>query len=104
LRDDRDDRSTRYLDAALEEDGTLRITGHDRGPGVSEFFGEAITSSEGSTSSPPGRVPALIRLLGGHDGDHLLTLLAAYHQRGGGQISDVMKHPDLAADFSNWHR
>jgi hypothetical protein len=52
---------------------------------------------------PPGRVPALIRLLGGHDRDDLLTLLAAYHQRDGGQISDVMKHPDVAADFSNWH-
>jgi hypothetical protein len=45
-RDDRDDRGTRYLDAALEEDGTLRITGHDQGPRVSEFFGAAITSYE----------------------------------------------------------
>ena len=103
LRDDRDDRGTHYLDAALEEDGTLRITGHDQGPGVSQFFGEAITSYQWVYVVAPGRVPALIRLLGGHDGDDLLTLLAAYHQRGGGQINDVMKHPDVAADFSNWH-
>ena len=46
LRDDRDDRGTRYLDAALEEDGTLRITGHDQDPRVSEFFGAASTSYE----------------------------------------------------------
>jgi hypothetical protein len=31
------------------------------------------------------------------------TLLGDYHQRAGGQLSDMMKHPDLAADFSNWH-
>jgi hypothetical protein len=46
LRDDRDDRGTHYEDAALEHDGTLRITGHDQGPGVSEFWGDAITSYE----------------------------------------------------------
>lgn len=34
LRDDRYDRGTRYLDAAIEQDGTLRITGHDQGVGV----------------------------------------------------------------------
>jgi len=103
LRNDRDDRGTRYLDAALEEDGTLRITGHDQGPGVSEFFGEAITSYEWVYVVAPGRVPALIRLLDGHDGDDVLALLAAYQQRAGGQISDMMKHPEVAADFSNWH-
>jgi hypothetical protein len=31
LRDERDDRGTHYLDAVLERDGTLRITGHDVG-------------------------------------------------------------------------
>ena len=52
LRDERDDRGTRHLDAALEEDGTLRITGRDQGPRVSEFWGEAITSYDWPTSSP----------------------------------------------------
>jgi len=103
LRDDRDDRGTRHLDAALEDDGTLRITGHDLGPRVSEFFGEAITSYEWVYIVAPDRVSALIRLLGGHDGDDALALLIAYHQREGGQISDLMKHPDVAAAFSNWH-
>jgi hypothetical protein len=31
LRDDRDDRGNHHLAAALETDGTLRITGHDQG-------------------------------------------------------------------------
>jgi hypothetical protein len=104
LRDDRDDRGTHYQCAALEQDGTLRITGHDQGPGVSEFFGRNITSYEWAYIVAPGRVRALIRLLGGHDGDNVLALVAAYHQCAGGQISDIMNHPDVTAHFSNWHR
>jgi hypothetical protein len=103
LRDDRDDRGTRYLDAALEEDGTLRITGQDQGLRVSEFFGAAITSYEWVYLVAADRIPALNRLLGGHDGDDVLALLADCHQRAGGQISDIMNHPDVTAHFSNWH-
>jgi hypothetical protein len=103
LRNDRDDRGTRYQDAALEHDGTLRITGHDQGPRVSEFWGDAITSYEWVYLVACDRTPALIRLLGGHDGDDVLALLAAYHQRAGGQISDILNHPDVTAHFSNWH-
>jgi hypothetical protein len=102
LRDERDDRGTRHLDAALEQDGTLRITGHDQGPRVSEFWGEAITSYEWVYVVAANRIPALIRLLDGGD-DDVLALLAACHQRPGGQIGDLMNHPDVAADFSNWH-
>jgi len=68
LRDDCDDRGTHHRqDAALQADGTLRITGHDQGPGVSEFFGAAITSYEWVYLVAADRIPALIRLLGGHD-------------------------------------
>ena len=104
LRDDRDDCGTHHQDAALDQDGTLRITGHDQGPGVSEFFGGDITCYEWVYMVAPDRVPALVTLLGGHDdGDDVLALLAAYHQRTGGQISDIMNHPDVTAHFSNWH-
>jgi hypothetical protein len=90
-------------DAALEEDCTLRITGHDRGVRVSEFFGAAITSYEWVYLVAADRIPALIRLLGGHDGDDVLALLAGYHQLADRQISDIMNHPDVTAHFSNWH-
>jgi hypothetical protein len=93
----------RHLDAALQADGTLRITGHDQGLRVSEFFGAAIATYEWVYAVAADRMPALIRLLGGHDGDDVLTLLAACHQRAGGQISDIMSHPDVTAHFSNWH-
>jgi hypothetical protein len=51
---------------------------------VSEFWGDAITSYEWVYLVAPDRIPALVRLLGGHDGDDVLALLAAYHQRAGG--------------------
>jgi hypothetical protein len=51
----------------------------------------------------PGRVSGFVRLLGGQEEDDVLTLLAAYHQRAGGQLGDLMQHPDVAAHFSNWH-
>lgn len=75
LRNDRDGRGTRYEDAALEHDGTLRITGHDQEPRVSEFWGDAITSYEWVYLVACDRIPALIRLLGGHDGDDAIALL-----------------------------
>ena len=103
LRNDRDDRGTRYQDAALEHDGTLRITGHDQGLRVSEFWGKAITSYEWVYLVAADRIPALIRLLGSHDGDDVLALLAACHQRTDGQLSDILNRPDVTAHFSNWH-
>jgi hypothetical protein len=93
LRDESDDRGTRHLDAVLVHDGTLRVTGHDQGPRVSDFWGEAITSYEWVYIIATDRIPALLRLVGGHDGDDVLALLAAHHQLPGGQISDLMTHP-----------
>jgi hypothetical protein len=103
LRDERDDGGTRHLDAVLEHDGTLRITGHDQGPRVSDSWGEAITSYDWVYVIAADRIPALPTVLGGQDGDDVLALLAAYHQRAGGQLDDLMTHPDVAAEFSNWH-
>lgn len=102
LRDDHDDGGTRHLDATLEHDGTLRITGHDHGPRVSDFWGAGITSYDWVYVIAADRVPALLTVLSGHDGDDVLALLAAYHHAGG-QLDDLMTHPDVAAQFSNWH-
>jgi hypothetical protein len=103
LRDERDDRGTRYLDAALEEDGTLRVTGKDQGLGVSDFWGEAITCYDWVYVIAPDRIPALLTVLGGHDGDDVLAFVAAYYQRADRQLEDLLTCPDVAAEFSNWH-
>ena len=103
LRDTRNDRGIQLEAAQLEDDGTLRVTGHHTGPGVSEFFGDAITSYDWAYVIASDRVGILFTLLGGHAGDDVLDLLAIYHDQHGGQINDLLGGPQVAATFSNWH-
>ena len=104
LRDVRDDRGTQLEAAQLDHDGTLRVTGHHTGPGVSEFFGDAITSYDWAYVIAPDRVGILFTLLGGGQaGDDVLDLLATYHDQHGGQMNDLLRGPQVAAAFSNWH-
>ena len=104
LRDTRDDRGTQLEAAQLDDDGTLRVTGHHTGPGVSEFFGDAITSYDWAYVIAPDRVGILFTLLGGGQaGDDVLDLLATYHDQHGGQMNDLLRGPQVAAAFSNWH-
>jgi hypothetical protein len=103
LRDIRDGGGARLETAQIEDDGTLRIIGHDTGPRVTEFFGQAITSYEWVYVVAPGKVDALIRLLDGAEGDDLLDALAAYYQQHGGQLSELLCSPEVAAQFDNWH-
>jgi hypothetical protein len=103
LRDVRDDKGWQFEAAQLEADGTLRITGHDQGPGVSEAFGAGITSYEWAWVVAPDRVEVLLRHMGGGDGADVLKVLAAYHEQAGGRISSLLRSSDIGAEFSNWH-
>jgi hypothetical protein len=103
LRDTRNERGTQFEAAQIDNDGTLRVTGHHTGPGVSEFFGAAITSYDWTYVIAPERVGTLLTLLGGHAGDDVLDRLAAYHDQHGGRVDDLLRGPQVAADFSNWH-
>ena len=103
LRDIRDGGGTRLETAQIEDDGTLRITGHDTGPRVTEFFGTAITSYEWVYVVAPAKADTLLRLLGGGEGDDVLDALATYYQQHGGQLSEFLRGPEIAADFDNWH-
>src|SRR5215831_5777377 len=73
LRDERDGPDSRYLEAYLDDQGSLRIDGQDLGPATT------VVSPEGEYES--GRViraehlPELLRLLGGAAGDDILELL-----------------------------
>jgi hypothetical protein len=82
LRDTRNDRGAQFEAAQLEDDETLRVTGHHTGSGVSEFFGDAITSYDWAYVIAPDRVGTLFNLLGGQTGDDVLNLLATYHTAG----------------------
>ena len=102
LRDGRNDRGTQFEAAQLDDDGTLHVTGHHTGPGVSEFFGDAITSYDWAYVIAPDRVGSLFTLLGGQAGGDVLGLLATYHDQHGGQMNDLLRSPQVAATFSNW--
>ncbi len=94
LRDTHNDRGTQF---------EARVTGHHIGPGVSEFFGDAITSYDWAYVIAPDRVGTLLTLLGGRAGDDVLDLPATCHDQHGGQINDLLRSPQVAATFSNWH-
>ena len=102
LRDIHDDRGTQFEVAQIENDGTLRVMGHDTGPRVTEFFGDAITNYEWVYVIAPERIDALLRMLGADHSDDALAALAAYHQLNGGQISELLRGPEVAARFDNW--
>src|SRR6476619_1018999 len=63
LREVRDSGGRQFEEAALENDGTVRIIGEDQGPGVSGFFGSSIDNYEWVYVVPPDRVPILIAKL-----------------------------------------
>src|SRR5215472_3179188 len=100
LRETRNERGTQFEAAQIDDDGTLRVTGHHTGPGVSEFFGAAITSYDWAYVIAPDRVGTLLTLLGGHAGDDVLDRLAAYHDQYGGRVNDLLRGPQVAAKFS----
>ena len=51
---------------------------------------------------PAGRVPNLVGALGGRSGDDVLDLLARYYERSRGRIGDLLRRPEVAAEFGNW--
>jgi hypothetical protein len=104
LRDSGDDRGSQLEVATLEVDGTLRISGHDQGAGVSAFFGPEIHSYEWMYVIPADRIGGLVTILGGASDSDVLALLAAYHEQNRGQLGPLLRHPEVRAEFSNWHR
>ncbi len=103
LQDAHDDRGTLFEAAQMEDDGTLRVVGHDTGSRVSEFFGTGITSYEWVYVVPPGRVTVLIQARGAEQDNDVLDALASHYQQHGGQISELLRSPEIAAQFSTWH-
>jgi hypothetical protein len=102
LRNTRDQRGTQFELAQFEDDGTLRIVGHDTGPQVSEAFGADITSYEWQYVLTPDRVGRLLAALGGHEGDDVLAALRSYYDEHDGRIHALLTSPDVAASLSTW--
>jgi hypothetical protein len=76
LKSIRDDQGTQYLGVNREPNGGLKITGHDLGSGVSEFWG-SWSEYEYEYRIEPGDIAALVTALGGRPGDDPIELLQA---------------------------
>jgi hypothetical protein len=74
LREEHSGRDRRWLDAYIDGEGSLVISGHDLGPATAVMSDER--EYEWSHTFPPSSLPLLLSALGGTEGDDLLDLLA----------------------------
>ena len=103
LRELRDAGGTRSLTARRREDGAIVIEGQDLGPGVEAVFGPGLNEYEWAWMIGPDAFPAAIEALGGHEGDDLLGLLAAWSVcHGGADPGSHCKDAGVVIDF--WNR
>src|SRR5262245_16010047 len=103
LRDSREQNDLQFEQAGVDSDGALWVLGHDQGPRVSSFLGTTITSYEWVYVVAPECVNNLIAALGGTPGDDVLGLLADYHTKNRGRLDGLLRSPQVAAQFDNWH-
>jgi hypothetical protein len=75
LREERSGRDRRWLDAYIDAEGNLVISGHDLGPATAVMSDEH--EYEWSHTFPTSSLPLLLSALGGTDGEDLLDLLAS---------------------------
>ena len=85
LRDFRDSRGHRFLEATRREDGGIAIDGQDLGDGVEEAFGAGLTEYEWAWRIEPQDVPAAVAALGGHEADDPMRVLEAWFSGHGGK-------------------
>jgi hypothetical protein len=74
MRDLRDERGARYLEARRRDHGGIAIEGHDLGRGV-EVMDPGLREYEWAWTIAPDGVPSAIEALGGKEGDDPLRLL-----------------------------
>ena len=77
LREEHSAGGSRYLQARITETGDLRIEGQDLGRDVEAVWGAGLREYEWVITVRATHLPQLIAVLGGMDGDNILSLLAA---------------------------
>jgi hypothetical protein len=103
LRDVHGSGGSQFEEAVLEDDGTVRVTGVDEGPGVSGFFGASISNYDWVYVVPPDRVPVLIAQLGGKADSDVLDLIAEFFAKAGSsQLGELLRASPVSARFDNW--
>lgn len=101
LRSTSDASGTRFLEARLDADGTLRIEGQDLGPGVSAVFGAGLTEYEWWWRLPADAVPDAVAALGGAPGDEPLAVLRAWFDANGVDPGSALRDAGLPVAFDS---
>jgi hypothetical protein len=101
LRSTSDASGSRFLEARLDADGTLRIEGQDLGPGVSAVFGPGLTEYEWWWRLPADAVPAAVAALGGSPGDDPLLVLRAWFAQHGVDPGSALREAALPIAFDS---
>ncbi len=101
LRAEHDGDDHRYLDAHLDSNGDLHISGQDLGPGTAlvgndgEYEWEKVIAKED--------IPALLTLLNASvDADILEELAARYTGRGSYELERRLRESDIPVRFWRW--
>lgn len=102
LRQVRDEGGSRFLSASEEADGTIRIEGHDLGPGVAAVWGASLTEYEWVWVIHHEDVAAMLAALGGGADDDPLDVLRDWFERHGRDPGQAIK--DARAPIHFWSR
>jgi hypothetical protein len=94
---------SQFEGVVLTADGTVFVVGEDRGPRVTEIFGEGITSYEWVYVISPERVPDLRQVAGVAPDADVLEAVARLYERVGGRLYEPLTSPPVSATFDNWH-
>jgi hypothetical protein len=101
LRDERDGRDIRHLEASLDEDGNLRLEGHDLGPGTALVSGDG--EYEWFETVAAADLPRLVALLGGDPGEDILDLLQRrYRGPAANEFTLALYNSDISVERVTW--
>jgi hypothetical protein len=102
LRDTRDASGTRFLEARVGPDGTLRIEGQDLGRGVTEVFGEGLSEYEWWWRLPPDHLDEAAATLGGAPGEPILAVIGRWGAaHPGADPGSALREAGLPIDFDS---
>ena len=101
LRDEREGRSRRHLEAYLDEKGRLILYGQDLGPGTE------LVSADGEyewyRTIAAAEVPRLAALLGARPGEDVLDVLARGFTGGGSyRLEEILRDSGIPSELQVW--
>lgn len=101
LRDERTETDRQVLDASIDEDGALRIDGHDLGPGTRAIRAEGEYEWRWTIAS--SHIPLVRAVVGCAPGEDLLGALAErYRGERSHELERLLRESEIPREFWSW--